>query len=92
MRHGKLERAWWRAREIKIEKKLLELVLLSLERTQGSLTTVLQYLQGSYRADRGTFFTRLSSHKVGQRAQVKYWLDKRKILLYKSNIAQEQAA
>lgn len=88
--HGRLERARWRAGEIEIEKKkLLELVLLSLERNQRNLTTVLQYLQDSYRTDRDTLFTRLSSYKVGQRARGKYRLDKKKILLYKSSIAQK---
>ena len=33
-------------------------------KAQGDLTTVLQYLQGSYRADGGTLFARMSSDKT----------------------------
>ncbi|PKU28010.1 glycerol kinase [Limosa lapponica baueri] len=46
------------------EERPKELALLSLEKGQGDLITVFQYLKGSYKEDRGSLFTRSHMEKT----------------------------
>jgi len=57
-------------------------------KVQGDLTTVLQYLQGSCRADGGTLFTRMPSGKT----RGKFHPDRRNTLHQENKITKEQVA